>query len=95
MKKMKKGKKKKERKKERVWGNEFRESKVQNNYTHTHRFSILTMQSLTFVLIRMQIDSFKKPTREFHHTQLKKRNGIQNIINKCQVWKSQFALPTA
>lgn len=43
----------------------------------------------------MQIDSFKKPTREFHHTQLKKRNGIQNIINKCQVWKSQFALPTA
>lgn len=61
---------------------------------YTHRFSILTMQSQTFVLIRMQIDSFKKPTREFHHTQLKKRNGIQNIINKCQVWKSQFALPT-
>lgn len=43
----------------------------------------------------MQIDSFNNPTREFHHTQLKKRKGIQNIINKCQVWKSQFALPTA
>ena len=53
------------------------------------------MQSQTFVLIRMQIDSFNNPTREFHHTQLKKHNGIQNIINKCQVWKSQFTLPTA
>lgn len=43
----------------------------------------------------MQIDSFNNPTREFQHTQFKKCNGIQNIINKCQVWKSQFALPTA
>lgn len=43
----------------------------------------------------MQINSFNNPTREFHHTQLKKRNGIQNIIKKRQVWRSQFALPTA